>query len=144
MDVLRDNGCPGWPVGIPESLDSCAQGFTSAIHGEVGILEHLAERFEGLNRGGAISHFTGCIKTIVTGYDGSPGIVGSLGSRDDSREGIQGSLESGSVPAFLIGLVNQRLGIGDEFAGLGKPVALALVGSLRTGPGLFEALVVPC
>ncbi|MDP2994952.1 MAG: hypothetical protein Q8N46_07505 [Anaerolineales bacterium] len=44
----------------------------------------------------------------------------------------------------MIGLVHQRLCLGEKLIGFGKPVALALVGSLRTAPDLFQALVVPC
>ncbi|MCX6036518.1 MAG: hypothetical protein NTW99_01235, partial [Chloroflexi bacterium] len=81
---------------------------------------------------------------ILAGNDGSPGNVGSLRSRDDGGKGIQRGLDGGSVPAFLISLVNQKLCLGEELVGFGKPVALALVGSLRAGPDLFQALVVPC
>lgn len=144
MNLLRGGRCLARSVGITEGFDSFAQGLTGAIHGGAGILEHLAESFDGLDRRGAIGHFAVCVEPILAGNDGSPGNVGSLRSRDDGGKGIQRGLDGGSVPAFLIGLVNQRLCLGEELVGFDKPVALALVGSLRAGPDLFQALVVPC
>jgi hypothetical protein len=131
-------------VGIAEGFDSFAQGLTGAIHGGAGILEHLAERFHGLDRRGAIGHIAVCVESIMAGLDGSPGIVGSLRSRDNGGKGIQRCLDGGSIPAFLTGPVNQRLCLGEKIIGFGKPVALALEDSLRAGPDLFQALIAPC
>jgi len=122
MNLLRGGRRLRWPVSIAVGFDSFAQGLTGAIHGEAGILEHLAKSFDGLGRHGAIGHFAVCVEPIVAGNDGSPRIVGSLCSRDDGGKGIQCDLDGGSVPALLIGLINQRLCIGDELVSFGRPV----------------------
>ena len=81
-------------------------------------LRTWARDFDSGYGGGAVGDLASCIETGMAGDDCGSRSMGSLDGRDDGGEGIQGSLDGGSIPAFLVGLVDQGLHPGDEIAGV--------------------------
>ena len=94
---------------LAESFDSLMKRLQGAVHGCAGIFKNLGEGLRCGNGGGAIGDVAGSVETGMAGDDRSSWGMGGLDGRDNGGQGIQGSLDGGSIEAFRAGLIDEGL-----------------------------------